>query len=92
MGGFGMHQRNGQAVEQPEGHEALFRVVEAIVLERERQAGEDAFGICEVEPVIGEIGRSLDLRPAEGDIHIVYTLRIYIKISKPWRLACRHPP
>ena len=77
-----MHQRNRQAAEQPQGHEALLAIVEAIVLEGERQPREDALGICEIEPVIDPVGRSLGFRSAKGDPHIVYTFRSYIKVAK----------
>ena len=75
--GFRVDDRHRDASKQPQRHEALFLVTEAIVLVGERGAIEYPFGVHEVEAVVLQVPRALRLVPREPHVlvyrHSVYT-------------------
>lgn len=63
--GLGVGNGDWHTRQEPQGHEALFSVGEAVVLIGEGQALEHVRGVDEVEPVFLEIDGTLALGPGE---------------------------
>ena len=45
---LGMHERNANAPEETQGHKALFRILESVILKGERRPRKDLLGIHEI--------------------------------------------
>ena len=74
--GFRVDDRHRDASKQPQRHEALFLITEAIVLVGERGAIKYPFGVHEVEAVVLQIPLALRLVPREP-YGLVYIHRVY---------------
>jgi hypothetical protein len=65
--------RHRYPVEQSESDEASFPIREAVVLERERRAGEDLGRIDKIDAMVLEVLQPLSLVPLKPHLRSVYT-------------------
>lgn len=78
-GRLGMHERHADTSEEAQGHQALFRIVEAVVFKGERRASKDLLRIYKIQAVLSQVGAALRLVPGKLHLKTIYTDRIYVK-------------
>ena len=85
IGRLGVDDRNRYTAKKPERYEALFIVVEPIVLECERGTLKNPWRVQKVETVFLQVRSTFTMVPREAHMQIVYTVPSLVK--KPPRLA-----
>ena len=79
---FGMHERDADASEEPQGHKTLFRILKAVVFKGKRRSRKNLLGIHEIQAVRGQVGAPLWLVPGKSHLKNIYAYRIYVKRAR----------
>src|SRR6476661_1543469 len=86
---IGMDDADRDFLEKAKRDVAPFAVAVARVLDGPRDTREHADGVCEIQTMLGPVGLALCFGPRKPDIHIVYTLRVYVKSAIDARTSGR---
>lgn len=68
-----VNDRNGRALKEAEGYEALFAVPKPVVFVGHRRSRKDPRRVSAIEAVVLKVGRTLLLIPLETHLQSVYT-------------------